>query len=181
MLQNLEEASMAKIDIPEDILAKLGKLARPFVDKEPADVIRWLVEEREPEEADTELKYSSLAPPDLSHTKILSAKINGEPVGKANWNRLMDFAIMLAANTLNDVDALSKIVLAKHVKGQKTDQGFDYIPSAKISVQGQDANSAWKTTAHILHELGCKAEVMFSWYDNPKAAKPGEIAKLVVT
>jgi hypothetical protein len=32
------------ITIPDDLYARLGSLARPFQDKEPADVIRWLLE-----------------------------------------------------------------------------------------------------------------------------------------
>lgn len=34
------------ITIPDDLYALLGSLARPFQDKEPADVIRWLVESK---------------------------------------------------------------------------------------------------------------------------------------
>jgi hypothetical protein len=184
MLQNQEEAVMAKIDIPDDLMAKLGELARPFVDKEPADVIRWLVEERNSGNGggggESELTYSAITPPDLSHTKVLSAKIDGEAMAKPNWNRMMEHVVMLAARKLKDVEALSKMVLAKHVKGQKTDQGFDYFPIAQISIQGQDSNNAWKTTAHILKEMGFSAEVTFLWHDNPKAANPGKVGKFVV-
>lgn len=178
------EAAMAKIDIPDDLLARLGKLARPFVDKEPADVIRWLVDERSNGDGgngdESEPTYSSTAPPDLSHTKVLAAKINGETMAKPNWNRLMEHVVMLAAKKLKNVDALSKMVLAKHVKGEKTDQGFDYFSEAQISIQGQDSNNAWKTTAHILKEMGFSAEVTFSWYDNPKASNPGKAGKFVI-
>jgi hypothetical protein len=48
-------------------------------------------------------------------------------------------------------------------------------------VQGQDSNYAWKTIAHIVRELGLKAELTFAWYDDPKAAKPGEVGKLAVS
>ena len=34
------------ITIPDDLYARLGSLARPFQDKEAADVIRWLVEDK---------------------------------------------------------------------------------------------------------------------------------------
>jgi hypothetical protein len=30
--------------LPDDVFARIASMARPFVDKEPADVIRWLVE-----------------------------------------------------------------------------------------------------------------------------------------
>ena len=35
------------ITVPNDLYARLAALARPFQDKEPADVIRWLVESKE--------------------------------------------------------------------------------------------------------------------------------------
>ena len=34
------------ITIPDDLYARLGSLARPFQDKEAADVIGWLVEDK---------------------------------------------------------------------------------------------------------------------------------------
>ncbi len=45
------------ITIPDDLYALLGSLARPFQDKEAADVIRWLVE------AKTGTTLPSAAPP----------------------------------------------------------------------------------------------------------------------
>jgi hypothetical protein len=35
------------ITVPDDLYARLAALARPFQDREPADVIRWLVESKE--------------------------------------------------------------------------------------------------------------------------------------
>jgi hypothetical protein len=59
---------------------------------------------------------------------VLAAKINSETIAKPNWNRMMEHVILLAAKKLKNVDALCKMVLAKHVKAEKTDQGFDYFP-----------------------------------------------------
>jgi hypothetical protein len=179
------ESAMPKVEMPEDLLKALGELAIAFVDKEPADVVRRLVKkemEAKTEEAvaDDVQTFSTTAPPDLSHTKVLMAKINGAVMQKPNWNRLMDEVITLAAKRLKDADALSKIVLAKHVKAEKIDQGYEYFPAAKISVQGQDSNHAWKTAAHIAKELGYTIEVTFSWYDNPKASNPGKAGKFVI-
>jgi hypothetical protein len=187
MLEEME-TPMAKVEMPEDLLKALGELAIPFVDKEPADVVRRLVKKEQdakttkPEEpsADDVQTFSTTAPPDLTHTKILTARLNGGVMQKPNWNRLMDEVITLAAKKLKDADALSKIVLAKHVKGEKTDNGYEYFPAAKISVQGQDSNHAWKTVAHIAKELGYAIEVTFSWYDNPKASNPGKAGKFVI-
>jgi hypothetical protein len=75
---------------------------------------------------------------------------------------------------------LLTLILAKHVKGKKTDQGYRHFPEANMSVQGQDAPNAWKTTANILKAMGYAAEVTFAWYDNPKAANPGQVGKFVI-
>jgi hypothetical protein len=37
-----------------------------------------------------------------------------------------------------------------------------------ISVQGQDANSAWKTTYNILKAIKVPVEVALVWQDNPE-------------
>lgn len=175
------EPDMAKIDLPDDLMTELGKLARPFIDKDPVAVIRRLVNERtKTGTKETEPIYPPNLPPDLTHTKVLAAKINGETMTKPNWNRVMERAVMLAAKQLKNVDLLSELVLAKHVKGEKKEQGFEYFPEAGISIQGQDSNYAWKATAHILKEMGFSAEITFSWYDNPKAANPGKVGKFVV-
>jgi hypothetical protein len=158
----------------------LEELAIPFVDKEPADVIRRLVHAQKMTGQEEVPTYSTAAPPDLSHTKVLTAKINDEAIAKANWNRVMDHTITLAAEKLKDADVLSKVVLAKHVKGEKSGQGYEYFPAADISVQGQDSNHAWKTTAHIAKELGYTVEITFAWYDTPKAANPGKVGRLVI-
>jgi hypothetical protein len=180
MLETQEKA-MPLTNIPDDLLKELGQMAIPFVDKEPADVIRRLVQERKAAKGEDEVPtYSITAPPDLSHTKVLTAKISGEPMPKANWNRVMDHTIKLAAEKLKDANALSKVVLAKHVKGEKTDQGYEYFPDANISVQGQDSNNAWKTTAHIAKELGYAVEITFAWYDTPKAANPGKVGRFFI-
>jgi hypothetical protein len=178
---------MPKADIPQDLFDELGALAEPFVDREPADVIRRLVNDakaklarKQEKEEGSGAVYSTLTPPDLSFTKVLTAKIGGEAMPNPNWNRMMDHVIQVAAKKLKDADALSKLILAKHVKGEKTDQGYEYFPDAKVSVQGQDSNNAWRTTAHILKELGSTAEVTFVWNDNPKAAKPGQVGKFVI-
>ncbi len=91
----------------------------------------------------------------------------------------MERAIKFAFHKLGDTDKVSELVLAKHTKGEKTDKGFRYLNSVDISVQGQDANNAWKTTANIIRTLGVPAEVTFAWYDNPKATKPGETGKFL--
>ena len=92
---------------------------------------------------------------------------------------MMDRVIKAAAVKVG-AEKLDELVLAKHVKGEKTDQGYRYFAEGDISVQGQDATGAWKTTAHLLNELGYPAEVTFEWYDNPKASNPGKVGRFII-
>jgi hypothetical protein len=171
------------VELSADTDKDLAALAEPFVDVTREHVIKKLIkfykEQNSSEEGEVIKVYSNVTPLDLSHTKVLAANINGRQMLQPNWNAIMDRAIELAAYKLTDPNKVSALVLAKHVVGEKKDQGFRYLKSAGISVQGQDANNAWKTVAHIVKQLGVTAEVTFAWYDNPKAAKPGETGKFI--
>ena len=120
--------------------------------------------------------------PNLTHTKMLSAQVNGKPLppSATNWNRLLDEVILQAAAKLKDPKALAQLIIVNHFVGKKEDQGYRHLVKAGISVQGQDAEAAWKATVHILKSLGMSAEVAFLWYDNDKAAHPGQTGKLTV-
>lgn len=61
--------------------------------------------------------------------------------------------------------------------GKKEDNGYKYIDEVGVSIQGQDANNAWKTTYNVIQALKMPVEVIFAWQDNPKAATPGAIGK----
>jgi hypothetical protein len=162
----------------------LAALAEPFVDVTREHVIKKLIkfykEQVAGDSGEVIKTYSNIAPPDLSHTKVLGAQINGRQMLQPNWNSIMDRAICFAFHKLKNTDRVSELVLAKHIKGEKTDQGFRYLKDAGISVQGQDANNAWKTSANIIKALGVTAEVTFAWHENSKAAKPGEMGKFML-
>ena len=64
------------ITIPDDLYAILCSLARPFKDKEPADVIRWLVESK---------KGTTLSSTALSTNEVFSG--HGEIVGRVPRER----------------------------------------------------------------------------------------------
>ena len=61
------------------------------------------------------------------------------------------------------------------VTGKKEDNGYNYVKEVGVSIQGPDANNAWKATYNVLQALKMPVEVIFVWQDNPKAATPGAI------
>lgn len=59
------------------------------------------------------------------------------------------------------------------VDGQKNDEGYRYLPDVGISIQGQDANGAWKAACYIAQQLGFPLTVTFVWREKEGAAFPG--------
>lgn len=176
---------MPSITISDATIGRLQKHAVPLVDDYDS-VINKLIDEKENKSPSTSnitvKEFTDGKAPSLTHTKMLSAQVGGKalPPSGTNWNRLFDEVILQAAAKLKDVKALKQLMIVNHVLGKKEDQGYRFIPKAGISVQGQDAAGAWKATVHILKALNLSAEVMFIWYDNDKAAYPGQTAKLTV-
>src|SRR5437868_2065009 len=92
------------IEVPQDVLKDLGELAVPFEDKSPADVIRKLISAHKKANGGGQEEvqvFSNVAPPELSHTKVLDAKIHGRVMLKPNWNSMMARVINAAAEKLD--------------------------------------------------------------------------------
>ncbi len=86
--------------------------------------------------------------------------------------------VELAATKAKPGEEVAELVIVNRVIGPKANNGYRFVPSAGISVQGQDANAYWKAVSHIANKLNVSVKVFFRWYDNEKAAKPGETGKL---
>jgi hypothetical protein len=182
---------MPQVQIADETLARLQKLAIPLVDTADT-VINRIIDayengsarytgEKLAEIAYKGRPFDAASPPDLTHTKVLSAKLDGSALAKgANWNGLLKQAIRLAKQRTKSIDDLKRLVIVNHVVGQKDDEGYEYLADAGLSVQGQDAKAAWRGTAHIARQLGISVEVVFLWRHKEKAAFPGETGRLAV-
>jgi hypothetical protein len=173
------------INVTDPTFARLQKFAKPLIDTPESVIIRLMdaFEKRQSVSPPNGAKeYGVGAAPNLTHTKVLSIELNGAecPKSETNWNRLLDDVINQAAKKLKDVTALKELLVVNHVIGKKEDQGYRYLATAGISVQGQDANSAWKAVAHIIKSMNFSCRVIFMWYDNDKAAHPGQTGKFTL-
>ncbi|TMJ60229.1 MAG: hypothetical protein E6G81_07015 [Alphaproteobacteria bacterium] len=125
--------------------------------------------------------YPASSPPDLTYTKVLSAKLNGSTVAnRANWNGILKQMIQTAKTRASNEDDLRRFISVNFVIGRKEDDGYEYLSAAGLSVQGQDTNAAWKGIAHLSRQLGIPVDVVFLWRHKPKAAFPGKTGRLVV-
>ena len=68
---------------------------------------------------------------------------------------------------------LKKLVTVNFVEGQKSDEGYRFLSDVGLSVQGQDANGAWKGACHTARQLGRELKAVFIWRDKEGAAFPG--------
>ncbi|TFH59384.1 MAG: hypothetical protein E4G91_08985 [Candidatus Zixiibacteriota bacterium] len=118
--------------------------------------------------------------PNLTHTKVLDASIDGEAVTKPNWNLLLDQMLIRAMKQLSDFDKLQKLCPMNMVKGRKEDEGYGYLAEINLSVQGLDANTACRTVVGAAQGLGMALDIGFMWRPNEKAAHPGERARVQI-
>jgi hypothetical protein len=121
------------------------------------------------------------SPPNLAYTTVRSVVLNGKlfPPAETYWNALM-LAVIREAKRLLSTEQVSNLILCNHMIKKKEDHGYKYLDDVGISVQGQDANNAWRTTYNVLKAIKLPAEVSFVWQDNPKAIAPGSAGKLSV-
>ena len=127
-------------------------------------------------------QFSPVSPPSLTHTKVLAIEFCGRPLDhrQVNWNGLLDAAVRVAKSSAQSAGELKRLVIIPLVEGKKEDEGYRYLTDVGISVQGQDANGAWKAAGHIAQKLGLQLTTTFVWREKEGAAFPGVIGRLSV-
>jgi len=177
------------IRIPESLFVRLQKHAKPLVDT-PVSVIERMVDFYERDTRNSEGKarrkdvdtmpaaknYNPNRPPDLTHTRVLNAEFDGSPA--KNWNDLVEVAHIRAGKQFKTYEALRGATKANIVRGEKTDSGFHHVPDIDISIQGIDADLAWRNVLHLARQLDVAVRVEFEWRTKPQAAHPGKRGSL---
>jgi hypothetical protein len=115
----------------------------------------------------------------LTHTQVLSISFEQTQLGhgELNWNRLLDKAIRVASKVLNDPKKVTTLLHINAVVGQKEDQGYRFLSDTGISVQGQDANGAWRAVYRIAKELSIPFDVEFMWLQKEGVAYAGQTGR----
>ena len=126
--------------------------------------------------------FNPLSPPPLTHTKVLAVEFCGRSLdhSDANWNGLLNAAIRQAKAHAKAKGELKPLIIIPYVESEKTDEGYRFLSDIGISVQGQDANGAWKAACHIAQKLGLPLSVTFVWREKESAAFPGVTGRLSV-
>lgn len=116
--------------------------------------------------------------PNLTHTKVLDASLEGESLVKPNWNQILERILVRAMKRLGDFGDLRQYCPVNMVQGRKEDEGYRYLSEIDISVQGQPANEACRALVYSAQRLGIELEMTFEWRSREGAAYPGERARL---
>jgi hypothetical protein len=182
--------ALKQIEISDSTFQRLQKLAKPLVDTTDS-VIALLIDYYEKHKF-TSAMESNFAPqyptktfdcgdaPNLTHTKLVNAKVNGNALGnKNNWNKLLSEVVILTAGHCKTEEDLRRAIIVNFVKGRKEDNGYHFLPKVNLSIQGQSAGDAWKAIWHIVKRFDISIEVDFVWHNKPEAAFPGEAGRLI--
>lgn len=183
------KVTMPEIRVQDPTFARLQRHAKPFIDT-PESVINRALDaleaakmstpSAEDQALETERRIDPRNLPNLTHTKVLSAAINGQEIAKANWNLLVDEMLRQAMNRLGSIYKVRNLIPANMIKQCKNDEGYRHLADINISVQGQDANSACRAIVTAARGLGLALDLAFMWRLKEDAAYPGERARLTV-
>ena len=177
---------MANFDISDPLFARLQAYATPLVDSVETTLAKVL--DLADSVSKAGVKAAAVVPaslthgaPDLTHTTLTSATINGKtlPPLLRNWNGLMLEVVKQAAAVLPKGVNIADLIVVNHIAGSKNDSGYKFLEGLGISIQGQNSNNAWKAIAHLAKTTGVKVEANFYWSNHSKAAKPGQNGYLV--
>ena len=113
-------------------------------------------------------------PPDLHHTRIVSAQFDG--LSASNWNDLVHQAHRRAVARGLSFEALRSATQSNIASGLRKDSGFRYVPDINLSIQNVDANLAWRNALNLARRLKVPIHVEFEWRDADGAAHPGKKA-----
>lgn len=179
---------MPQITIEDSTFERLQRHARPLVDTPDMVVNRALdaLENREDPstpESESSAVERSIDPrklPNLTHTKVLDASLDGIRVVRPNWNSLIETVLVRATKQFEDFDELRKRCPVNMVAGCKEDEGYRHLAEINVSVQGMSANDACAALVIAAQSLRLELEVVFLWRAKEGAAYPGERARLTI-
>jgi hypothetical protein len=178
---------MHTVELADETFARLQAYAVPLVDTIESVINRALDaldtgSKAQPPQVSGFRPFNPDAPPDLSFTTVKSVTIEGVRLGsnETYWNSAMLALVRLAKKRGMSAQQIGAELLVNNVVGQKEDGGYKYVEEAGLSVQGQDANAAWRAARHLASAIDVSLEITFAWQHNPKAAFSGEAGRFVV-
>ena len=181
---------MPNIPIETSTLERLKDHAEPLVDTHDSVVNRALdaLEQSAGQPASRAGKKGErlIDPhklPDLAHTKVLDAMIDGRSMRKPSWNPALRALLGCAMKRGGrDFGALQAACRGKvnMVEGCKTDDGYHHVPELGISFQSLGATDVCAALVTAAQAFGIAVDIGFMWRGREGAAFPGERGRLQI-
>ncbi|WP_316015876.1 T4SS efffector SepA family protein [Roseobacter sp. HKCCA0434] len=171
---------MKTVQITTDAYDFLAARARPFASfAETLDEFLAQASEKAEDSGSDVLKYDNPRNlPSVTHTVLKEFKADGAYGGYVSWNHALEHLIELSAEKGVARDDIKSMLKLKFVDGQKSDNGYRYVPAAGISFQGVDARRALQAAVALAAHSDIDILYRFVWADSDKAAHPGRWGEL---
>ena len=118
--------------------------------------------------------------PDLTHTRVISASIDGVYIPKPRWRYLLNYALILVGKEVCAPNQIGTIFSLNIKTGCKTDTGYAYLRDINISVQAADSNKTCRTLIKATRRLGVKVDIQFQWHAKYGAERPGKFGRIKI-
>jgi hypothetical protein len=175
---------MPYVEIKEEDLKRLRELAGIF---EIQDVITKVLDDfledytkpaalGSTEDVKT-FDFSEL--PSLTHAKFISGRFDGVAANGSTWTGFLAQAIEISFSRMGGIPGLRKASSINFIEGEKTDEGYKFIPSINLSYQGVSAYYAARHIGELARSLGAPVEIEFRWRSKDDAAFPGMAGQLI--
>ena len=112
--------------------------------------------------------------PSLTHTTITSVKLDSNNFVKADtyWNTILLRVIEAAHKQGMTKEAIFAFLKVNKHMGEKTINGFKYVPDVGISFQNGTSETAFRQIFDLASHCGMKLELHFRWQGKDDAAHP---------
>ncbi|CAG0968626.1 hypothetical protein PHYC_01119 [Phycisphaerales bacterium] len=111
---------------------------------------------------------------ELTHTRLLTATIDGRELHRPDWNSLTREMHELARKRLGSFEAVRKVTSANLRQGRFEENGYRYLPEVDFSIQGCDANNSAESSLRLAKAMSISLHLTFEWRERDDASHPGQ-------
>lgn len=184
---------MPTITLSDTTYAKLKAAAEPFVDTEDSVTARaldfYLASKGSPLNGHTNGSGHTPAVKagvvrllvgtrELTHTRLLTAAVDGKPLHRPDWNSLLRDMHIMAWKRLGSFEAVRKASGANLRQGRYESDGYRYLPEADFSIQGCDSNHSCERAFNLAKAMNLSLGVTFMWRNKDEASHPGQMGQI---